>query len=325
MTAGLVSAGFSAERILKGSTRGKLPDPFVYKDERANPGQEAPETDMKLREDLYKKFMSADGIAGRKPYGITTRMLTLVAWKRLETNRPLMFHGVNDTNFPSILRRSLVWNPKGRFIDASILSSKYPNHEADGVFPKDPDLKPFLASGPCIAAGLRFQHGFEMRHDRIRCRSLIEEYAALGGDHGLTEETMRKACGLKPRARAAGRADPAVTAVLSQTPPEGRRAEPAEPVDELQHVSTVITEKILDAGRWQRRRFLRVQRSCPIVCDLYCASSWAERGGEGSKCKRHRIWKPGCEFDEGSPTSQSTEPLPWWTLLYLMVSVSFLS
>jgi len=36
-------------------------------------GQEAPETHKKMREDLFKKTMSADGIAGRKPYGITTR------------------------------------------------------------------------------------------------------------------------------------------------------------------------------------------------------------------------------------------------------------
>ncbi len=36
-------------------------------------GQEAPETTKRMREDLFKKTMSADGIAGRKPYGITTR------------------------------------------------------------------------------------------------------------------------------------------------------------------------------------------------------------------------------------------------------------
>lgn len=228
---------------------------------------------MRLREDLYKKFMSADGIAGRKPYGITTRMLTLVAWKRLETNRPLMFHGVNDTNFPSILRRSFVWNPKGRFLDASLLSSKYPNHEADGVFPKDPDLKPFLSSGPCIAAGLRFQHGFELRHNRIRCRSLIEEYAALGGDRGLTEDTMRKACGLKPRARAEGGVEPAVVAVLSQTPPEGARPAAVEPVDELQHVSSLITEKMLERGRYHRRKFVRVAGPSTSVSGRYRVSS----------------------------------------------------
>lgn len=47
-------------------------------------GQEAPESTRKMREDLYKKTMSADGISGRKPYGIKTSMFELVGWKRLE-------------------------------------------------------------------------------------------------------------------------------------------------------------------------------------------------------------------------------------------------
>ena len=41
-------------------------------------GQEAPETNKKVREDLFKKAMSADGIARRKPYGITARLLELL-------------------------------------------------------------------------------------------------------------------------------------------------------------------------------------------------------------------------------------------------------
>jgi len=69
-------------------------------------GQEAPETDMRLREDLYKKFMSADGIAGRKPYGITTRMLTLVAWKRLVTTRCRSTASTTATFLPSCVGAS---------------------------------------------------------------------------------------------------------------------------------------------------------------------------------------------------------------------------
>ena len=38
-------------------------------------GQEAPGTNKRLREDLYKQFMSAEGISGRKPYGLRTRMI----------------------------------------------------------------------------------------------------------------------------------------------------------------------------------------------------------------------------------------------------------
>lgn len=41
----------------------------------------------KLREDLFKKFASGDGIAGQKPYGFCTRMIHCTGWKRLEANR----------------------------------------------------------------------------------------------------------------------------------------------------------------------------------------------------------------------------------------------
>ena len=75
-------------------------------------------------------MQTAAGIAGRKPYGISTRMYELVAWIRLETNRMLRFNGVNEKNFPSILRRSFVWKPMARFLDADYLAASYPNHEA---------------------------------------------------------------------------------------------------------------------------------------------------------------------------------------------------
>ncbi|CAL1154379.1 unnamed protein product, partial [Cladocopium goreaui] len=37
--------------------------------------QEARETSRRMREDHYKKTMSADGMAGRRPYGYVTRMI----------------------------------------------------------------------------------------------------------------------------------------------------------------------------------------------------------------------------------------------------------
>ena len=67
-------------------------------------GQECPETNKRLREDLFKKTMSADGISGRKPYGVTTRMLELAGWKRIGLNRMMRFQGVNGNSFMSILR-----------------------------------------------------------------------------------------------------------------------------------------------------------------------------------------------------------------------------
>ncbi len=79
--------------------------------------QEAPENSRRLREDLYKKTMSADSIAGRKPYGIRTRMLEVVGWKRLEANKLIRFVGVSERNFQSIYRRSFVWKPRACFLD----------------------------------------------------------------------------------------------------------------------------------------------------------------------------------------------------------------
>jgi hypothetical protein len=154
------------------------------------------------------------GIAGRKPYGITTRMLEIVGWKRIEVNRLMKFGGVTELNFQSILRRSFVWKPKARFLDAKYLQDNYPNHAADGVFAKKPLLKKFLSSGVACAAGLRMQHGFEHLHSPDDCRNRIEAYAALGGDGGLTEDSMRMACGLQSRDRTKD-APPAAAAALA--------------------------------------------------------------------------------------------------------------
>jgi hypothetical protein len=94
-------------------------------------GQEAPDSGRKMREDLFKKTMSGDGIAGRKPYGFKTRMLQCVGWKRMEVNKLMRFSGVADSNFASILRRSLVWKPNARFFDGTYLKKHYPDHDWD--------------------------------------------------------------------------------------------------------------------------------------------------------------------------------------------------
>lgn len=80
-------------------------------------GQETPGTNRRLREDLYKKFMSAEGISGRKPYGLRTRMIECRGWKRLEANRMFQFQEVSNKDFNAILRRSLVWRVQARFED----------------------------------------------------------------------------------------------------------------------------------------------------------------------------------------------------------------
>ena len=67
-------------------------------------GQEAPTTDRDMREDLYKKIMSADPVPCRLPYAVVTKMVSFVGWKRLEMNEMLKFNGVTEGTFPSILR-----------------------------------------------------------------------------------------------------------------------------------------------------------------------------------------------------------------------------
>ena len=159
--------------------------------------QEAPETNRRMREDLYKKTMSADGIAGRRPYGMSTRMIELVGWKRCEVNRIMRFMGVTEANFPSILRRSLVWKPMARFINEHVIRNSYPDAHLDGYFCRDDSLKEFLRSGPCIAAALQIQHAFETLYSAAECLDLIEAYA----NKPLTEDLMREACGLAPKKR----------------------------------------------------------------------------------------------------------------------------
>ena len=150
-----------------------------------------------MREDLFKKTMSADGIAGRRPYGMQTRMIELVGWKRYELNRFLKFQGVSEQNLPSILRRCMVWKPMARFIEESIICDVYPDANLDGYFSKDDTLKDFLRSGPAVAAALRVQHGFETLHSRQQCVDKIENYA----NQPFTEDRVRSACGLPKKVR----------------------------------------------------------------------------------------------------------------------------
>lgn len=63
---------------------------------------------------------------------------------------------------------------------------------------QDPTLRRFLVDGPVIIAGLRIQHEFEVQFTKAQCERLIEAYAALGGDAGMTEDAMRQACALPP-------------------------------------------------------------------------------------------------------------------------------
>ena len=47
-----------------------------------------------MRQDLIKKFATGEGIAGRMPYGIATKLVCLRGWKRMEMNKLLVFDEV---------------------------------------------------------------------------------------------------------------------------------------------------------------------------------------------------------------------------------------
>ena len=113
----------------------------------------------------------------------------------------MYFAGVVENNFDSVLRRGLVWEPKCRFFDERYLRQHYPDHELNGVFPKKPEMKARLTSGSRVAAAIQIQHTFEMDHNTDGCEAIIENYAALGGDGGLTEDTLRDCCGLQKRTK----------------------------------------------------------------------------------------------------------------------------
>ena len=65
-------------------------------------GQEKPtNTRNGMRQDLVKKFATGEGIAGRMPYGILTKLFHILGWKRLEMNKLLVFSEVPIAKYMS--------------------------------------------------------------------------------------------------------------------------------------------------------------------------------------------------------------------------------
>ena len=81
-------------------------------------GQERPTGQRgKIREDLLKKFTTAEGISGRLPYSIITKMHKVIGWKRLELNKLIDFEDITEQNFESIARAFAACS--ARFSDAA--------------------------------------------------------------------------------------------------------------------------------------------------------------------------------------------------------------
>ena len=81
-------------------------------------GQERPTgTKNALREDLLKKFATAEGITGRLPYAVLTKLVKLIGWKRIELNKLFKFDDITDNNLESIVRGCAVIRILARFFE----------------------------------------------------------------------------------------------------------------------------------------------------------------------------------------------------------------
>lgn len=232
--------------------------------------QEKPESHRPFREDLYKKMVSADDLAARKPYGYVTRMLRVVGWKRIETNDLMSFKNISEANLNSILRRSLVWIPQAVFVDGEYLEKEYSDAHKDGIFPKDPTLRAFLESGPAIGASLQHQLGFELTHSREDCRRLIETYAQAG----LTEQKIRKACGLPDRA-ASDKPAVLAQAEIASTNPAGEESNLDSDLRKV--VDSMVT-------------FAMENRNPKVLISKFSLAWWM-RSGLGKTDKAQNVWK----------------------------------
>ena len=104
-------------------------------------GQERPQgSKKKLLLHLWKKFLSGEGLRGRLPYAVLTRMIRLLGWVKLEVNSMLAFNDLTEQEFESIMRRSCVIKIAARLFDKQYLDAHFPDHEEYGIFARDPSF-----------------------------------------------------------------------------------------------------------------------------------------------------------------------------------------
>ena len=162
-------------------------------------GQEKPTGSKNaLRDDLLKKFATGEGIAGRLPYAILTKLILLTGWKRIECNKLFRFMDIEETNFESILRRCAVIKILAKFFDKAFVDLNFKNFtpETYGLFTRDPNAQEFLTSNQAVHAGHQIQMAFEHTYDEAACQKIIDEYTRCGKDRGETLKQIRYACNL---------------------------------------------------------------------------------------------------------------------------------
>ena len=88
-------------------------------------GQERPEgMSNKFREDLFNKFATGDGIFGRLPYQVLTKVINLVGWKRMETNKLPTIDGATEGNYNSLYRKWCHIQHAGELFDAKYIKKQ---------------------------------------------------------------------------------------------------------------------------------------------------------------------------------------------------------
>ncbi|CAK0846382.1 unnamed protein product [Prorocentrum cordatum] len=168
-------------------------------------------------QDSLKKFATAEGVSGRLPHPILTKMFRIVGCTRLEVNKFLVFDDITEQNVESLMRRLAAVKIQARLFDRVHVEKNFGDAAAAGIFARDPDAKEFLMSSVGVAAGHRVQFAFEDDNGAEARRDIIVRHARCGGDRGITEKSPRQACGLLERtSNAAGPLQAEIDAPNSQ-------------------------------------------------------------------------------------------------------------
>ena len=136
------------------------------------------------RQDLYKKICPSGPISRRLPYAKSTKIVSVRGILRFELNRPLNFANIEESNWDSISRRSLVIEMKAKFPPAvEFENSPVDRRDAAGNSRKGDTLEKFLESGPAAMAFIRALYKYMNDNATEESRGEIDLYAMIdGGD-----------------------------------------------------------------------------------------------------------------------------------------------
>ena len=120
------------------------------------------------------------------------------------------------------------------------------------------------------------QHAWELVNDAKSAEDAIEQYAALGGDGGLTERTMRQCCMLPPKEDSGVHMDPLSVLAVNATRTRGDNT-----IGVLEEVAAVIRDYLMaeekDMINWysfKTRKRLRSRTMHAPSRGRNCGKSW---------------------------------------------------